>query len=241
VEWSMSTTRACRRCGTCCLLHPPALHRDDAPLYHEGTLHKGHLVTTRKGEWVYDNVQDALMILKSEMIRIRPSQGQKGCLFLDRETASCQIYDHRPVECRAMKCWDLREIIELYPQDRLTRRDLIPADSALGQIMAEHESLCDYGQAARICEGLLEHEDQELAAELAAMVQTDQGFRASLQERAGADEHTLNFVFGMPLTSTLPLFGLRVVTGERGGVVFRPETISRSRLLRVEKMRSAFM
>jgi Fe-S-cluster containining protein len=204
-------------------------------------LRKDHLVTTRKGEWAYDNVQDALMILKSEMIRIRPGQERKGCLFLDTATASCGIYDHRPVECRAMKCWDLREIIELYPRDRLTRWDLIPEDSALGQIMAEHERLCDYAQVARICEGLLEREDQELAAELAGMVQTDQGFRASLKERAGADEPALNFVFGKPLTSTLPLFGLRVVTGEQGGVVFRPETISRSRLLRVEKMRSAFM
>lgn len=237
----MNTTRTCRRCGTCCRMHSPALHHEDEPLYHEGILKKEHLVTFRKGEWVYDNVQDALMVLEAEMISIRPSDEHGGCLFLDQTAGSCLMYERRPVECRAMKCWDLKDILNLYSRDRLTRWDLIAVDSALGQIMAEHERQCAYARVAEICERLLEHEDQGLAKELAEIVQADLSFRAALQERTGAGEHTLNSVFGRSMTRTLPLFGLQALIGEQGEIRFKPEPMSRSRQLKVETIRRSRM
>lgn len=240
-EKQMSASRTCRRCGSCCTRHAPTLHHGDEALYRQGLVRKEHLVTMRRGEWVYDNVRDVLMLLDTEMIRVRHGHEHKGCLFLDHDRAACSVYEHRPLECRAMKCWDLRDILDLYPRDRLTRWDLVPAESALGQIMADHESQCGYDRVASICDRLQEHDDRELVGELGDMVKADQSFRSALQERAGADEHTLNFIFGRPLPQTLPLFGFRAELGEHGAVTFRPESMSRSRLLRVEQLRRSAM
>ncbi|MBW2174972.1 MAG: YkgJ family cysteine cluster protein, partial [Deltaproteobacteria bacterium] len=48
----------------------PTLHEDDAALFAKGVLEKIHVYTLRKGE-VIRNIDDTLMVLEGEMIKIK--------------------------------------------------------------------------------------------------------------------------------------------------------------------------
>jgi len=199
----------CQRCGTCCRKGPPALHGQDVELYVSGVLGKQDLLTLRRGEWVYDSVQDALMALPEEIVRIKAGPGGQSCHFLSAEDNACRIYEQRPLECRAMKCWDPGEFESIYQQGRIGRMDLIPPDSALGEIVADHEARCAYERIGSLAERVVQSNDAAAAAELAAIIQQDEDTRAYLRQQTEAGEDVLNFLFGRPVARTLPAFGLQ--------------------------------
>ncbi len=55
-----------------------------------------------------------------------------------------RIYNDRPLECRALKCWDTRELEQIYAAKRLTRRDLISNVKGLWDLIEDHQVRCDY-------------------------------------------------------------------------------------------------
>lgn len=202
----------CQRCGTCCRNGPPGLHEEDKSLYDQGLLRKEHLLTLRKGEWVYDNIEERRLMLSEEMIRIRPQPGDRACLFFDSEHNACEMYDYRPLECRVLSCRDTRAIRSMYQQHRLNRRHLILKDSALFAIMNLHEERCAYERVQALAEAIIakgEKNAPELA-ELSDIVQQDLQMRSLLQEKTEAAGSVLEFVFGRSLLKTLPGFGLEL-------------------------------
>ncbi|MCF8109841.1 MAG: YkgJ family cysteine cluster protein [Desulfohalobiaceae bacterium] len=202
----------CQRCGTCCRNGPPGLHEEDKPLYDGGRLGKADLLTLRTGEWVYDNIEKKSRILTEEMVRIRTKPGEGACLFFNSRQNSCEIYEHRPLECRILSCWDTRPIRSMYQQHRLNRQHLIPEDSALFAIMNLHEERCAYERVQALAETIIakgEKKAPELA-ELSDIVQQDLQMRSLLQEKTEAADPVLEFVFGRSLLKTLPGFGLEL-------------------------------
>ena len=104
---------SCKRCGQCCRLGGPVLHRDDLSLLDrldapaKGTVPFGmaDLVTLRTGELVRDDVIGTLTPLESECVKLAPARGRTDweCRFLVRmpgavpgRDAGCGIYDRRP-------------------------------------------------------------------------------------------------------------------------------------------------
>ena len=214
----------CQRCGTCCRKGPPGLHLEDASLYSGGVLRKEHLLTLRNGERVYDNVQGRISRLEREMVRIK-ADSEGGCVFLDRETNLCMIYASRPVECRALQCWDTSEITRVYHRDRLTRLDLVAAGSALGEIMQAHEEDCGLDRAERLASRIKQSGEQAALQELGSLLDRDAALRKELQEKAQAVSEVLDFIFGRPLPELLARAGLRVLSTPEG---YRISSLERS-------------
>lgn len=185
-------------------------------LYSTAQVTKGHLVTFRRGEWVHDNVQDKVLCLDQEMVRIRSLPGSRTCIFYDPGHRACTIYDDRPLECRTFACWDPDGLLSIYAQDRLQRLDLISARSALGQIISEHEKMCSWPQASQLLGPLKKNPAGVQGEELKRILKADQEIRRGLRERAGATEAELNFILGRDMTAVLPLLGLSVIADKTG-------------------------
>jgi len=201
----------CQRCGTCCRNGGPALHSEDAVLYRDQILQKNHLLTLRRGEWVYDNVQGRVEPLEQEILRVAGKTGSQVCIFFQDSACACAIYARRPLECRTLNCQAPEALASLYAHERLTRFDLIAADSGLGELMTWHETVCAYSQIADLCARLRTGNDPTARQELEVIVRKDSNARQTLREKGALDEQSLRFVFGRPCTETLPAFGVRVV------------------------------
>lgn len=126
----------CRRCGNCCLEGGPALHHEDLALVNGGTIPWSSLITVRRGELVHHPQAGGVRAARVELVKIAGSGRQWSCRYY-RE--GCTIYQHRPLACRALKCWDTKEIIALMEHGTLTRLDLIPGDHPLVPAIREQE------------------------------------------------------------------------------------------------------
>lgn len=204
-----STITSCARCGTCCRKGGPGLHMQDAELYASGSLTKDDLLTLRKGERVRDNVRGGLTDLDHEIVRVRSGPDGKACRFYDPVEKGCDIYAHRPLECRVLKCWEPAGLLSMYDKDRAGRLDLISGGSALGELIREHEQRCGIPKVRELVSGIRSGVEEALK-DLAAMVRFEASLRSGLQDSTGASDEALEFLFGRPLTRILPVYGLRV-------------------------------
>lgn len=208
----------CRRCGTCCLKGGPALHIEDRELVETGKIALKDLFTIRKGEPAYDNVAGVIQFADSDIIKIaaRPGGGQ-ACLFFSENPPACGIYDHRPVECRTLKCWDPGPMMALYHRRRLTREHLLSKIAGLWDLVQDHQGRCSYGRIETLVESLKRaYGDDDAQKELSEMIRYDSSLREATIERTGYDARMLTFLFGRPLVETIRLFRLRFV--QRDGV-----------------------
>ncbi|MGA6926812.1 MAG: YkgJ family cysteine cluster protein [Desulfosarcina sp.] len=201
----------CRRCGTCCEKGGPALHRDDRPLVDQGHIPAGCLFTIRKGERVIDNVNGVPEFLAEEILKIKGQNGLWCCFFYDRPSRGCRIYDHRPVECRALNCRDTRRIEAIYRTARLTRRDLLGGISGLWELIADHEQRCGYQVLQALVGEGLDPSRLKQEKEILEIVRFDAHIRELTVERAGLDGRLLEFIFGRPLIDTIKTFGIQLV------------------------------
>lgn len=199
----------CIRCGTCCMKGGPTLHRDDATLLEEGVLKKNNLYTLRKGE-VVRNIDETLMALEQEMIKIRGQDEAWTCIFYDDDQKGCKIYDHRPIECRALKCWDLREFDEVMAKPRLQRKHLIHPDDRILKIIGAHERRCSYAILEASAKGLQGPDAEKAVEKILDLLHYDDHMRLVLIEKLGLAPSAMDFFFGRPLTTTIRMFGLCV-------------------------------
>lgn len=213
----------CRRCGTCCCKGGPALHLEDESLVATGRIPLKELLTIRQGEPAFDNVRGVVSPAPSDIIKIKgASPADATCRFLDQEAVGCTIYDHRPVECRVLTCWDSRAITEMYERDRLTRDRLLARLPGLSDLVAEHQERCNYQEIGRLAERIKSDQDNngEGVEALLAIVRYDQSIRQVTVERTRLDQGLLDFLFGQPLTETLRRFKVKLVReGERITIV----------------------
>lgn len=207
---SDGSANACRRCGTCCEKGGPAFHREDRKLIEKGRIPSKYLYTIRKGELAFDNVQGCLAPAKSDIIKIKGQQGRWTCVFFDAIENACTIYNDRPLECRALKCWNPAELEQLYERNRLSREDLLTRVEGLRELVEDHQKRCDYNKIKMLIQDLDSPGVDKARKQLMEIIKFDAEIRKLVVEKAGVDPGMLDFVFGRPLTETLPGYGIKI-------------------------------
>jgi Fe-S-cluster containining protein len=200
----------CIHCGTCCEKGGPGFHEGDRGLIDSGVIPSRCLFTIRKGEFAHDNVQGSLGPLESDIIKIKGKEDTWTCIFFDEAGKQCSIYNNRPSECRALKCWDTRELERMYAKRRLSREDLLADVEGLWDLIKDHQERCDYQKIRDLIRKLEIGQDNAPRRELAEIIKFDIEIRKLVVEVGGLDGEMLDFLFGRPLTKTLPNYGINV-------------------------------
>ncbi len=151
----------------------------------------------------YDNVRQCLEPVKSDIIKIKGKGDSWTCLFFDEAQAACSIYESRPIECRALKCWDTAELEALYAQKRLKRKDLIADIEGLWDLIKDHQERCNYDTIHALVKAISSDRAGDSRQKLAELIQFDIEIRKLVVSRGGMDADMLDFLFGRPLHRTL--------------------------------------
>ena len=205
----------CQRCGKCCEKGGPALHREDRHLVESGQIPARCLFTIRRGELARDNVKGTLMPMTEEVIKIKGQDGRWTCLFYDRTQRGCGIYNHRPLECRALNCRDTRRIEAVYATERLTREDLLAQMEGVWELVVDHDTRCGYDQLRDLVYKGVAGRQLKMEAAILEILRYDAHLRKLTVETGGMDAAMLDFIFGRPLSETIGMFELRLVS-EKG-------------------------
>ncbi len=209
-------TQKCKQCGTCCRKSSPSFHKEDKPLIEKGVIPSKHLFTIRKGEPAYDNVKGGenvkggLMPVTTDIIKIKGKGTSWTCFFLDEKDNSCSIYQNRPVECRVLKCWDTREIEQIYAKNRLSREDLLSQVNGLWSLVTEHQDKCSYEKLKSLADTAQKDINGGAGKSILEMIRYDVHLRKIVVEKGGLDPGMIEFLFGRPLPKTIHGFGLAV-------------------------------
>ena len=86
----------------------------------KGMIKTEDVYTVRRGELVYDNVRDKMIITDNEVIKLKENREKGGCIYYDDGEKACLIYDHRPAQCAALACWDTTKFMEVYNSPNAT-------------------------------------------------------------------------------------------------------------------------
>ena len=196
-----SSSTECRRCGICCEKGGPAFHVEDRRLIDSGLIPAKHLYTLRKGELVNDSIRGRLLPLESEMIKIKGRNRAWTCVFFDKSGPACRIYEHRPLECRILKCWDTRDIEALYSQNRLMRKDLLSGIPALWSLIEDHDLRCSHVTVRNLLDSKSGGADAKKTIQ--EILEYDRSIRILVVEKAGVESNLLDFIFGRPLSEAI--------------------------------------
>jgi Fe-S-cluster containining protein len=207
----------CVRCGECCLGSSPTLQMADVSLVYDGLIEKGNIYTIRVGELVLDNIKGELKVTDKEILKIREKENGRGCMYYDEEKKACTIYEYRPIQCRALACWDESEFMLVYARPKLSRTDVI-SDRNLLRLMAEHGKKCSYMELEK-CVGQIEKEGEKAVKSILELLKFDYKIRLLISERLDIDSVEMDFILGRPFTETITMFGL-TVTREPDGSFF---------------------
>jgi Fe-S-cluster containining protein len=200
----------CIRCGECCLKGSPTLQLEDLNLVRKGLIGKKDLYTIRKGELVKDNINEGLVVTKTELVKVREREEEgEGCIFYDDPGKACTIYEHRPSQCAALKCWDTAEFLEVFQGPKLMRKQAIEERVLLG-LIEEHERRCGYAPLEKLVEEI-ESKGEEAVEQVLDLLKFDYYLRPFVADKLGLNPEEMDFFFGRPLTETITMFGLQVV------------------------------
>ena len=204
------TISECIRCGTCCEKGGPGFHIEDRMLIDKGVIPSRYLYTIRKGELAHDNVKGCLKPVESDIIKIKGKEDTWICMFFDEINKGCTIYNDRPLECRALKCWDTRGLEQIYATTRLTRKDLVSGVEGLWDLIEDHQARCDYKKIQTLIKELTGGKNIHARRKLLEIIRYDAEIRNLVISRGGLDADMLDFLFGRPLTQTLGNYGIKI-------------------------------
>jgi Fe-S-cluster containining protein len=208
--------RDCLRCGECCVKASPTLHPEDLHLIENGRIGKKDLITLRRGELVTDNVHNLVEPSTEEVIKIREKTGtNQGCCFYDSSFKACTIYDARPLQCKALKCWDNREILEILGRPKLRRSDVVLNGVLLG-LIEEHEKRCGFEVLDSHVRRIVSEGDKAVE-DLLELLKFDFHLRPFVSKKLSIPLEETDFFFGRPLVDTIKNYGLQVVREPDGG------------------------
>ena len=203
-------TTECGRCGTCCKKGGPCFHLEDKVLIEKGVILSKHLYTIRKGELSFDNVKGCILPASTDIIKIKGHIGSWTCVFFDEKNNECTIYDTRPMECRVLKCWDTREIEEIYAKDRLTRKDLISSIEGLWDLVEGHQKQSGYDLLTLFVDALNTDKKDDALKGILEIIEHDIKIRELVVQEAGLESDLTDFLFGRPITETIKMYGLKI-------------------------------
>ena len=204
------TISVCIRCGTCCEKGGPGFHKADRMLIDKGVIPSRYLYTIREGELARDNVKGCLKPVESDIIKIKGKEDSWTCIFFDKANKGCTIYDDRPLECRKLKCWDTRELEQIYATARLTRKDLVSGVKGLWDLIEDHQARCDYNKIRPLIKELTGVKPTRARQKLLEIIHYDAEIRNLVISRGRLDADMLDFLFGRPLTQTLDNYGIKI-------------------------------
>lgn len=188
----------------------PSLHEEDLTVFSEGMiLGSSDVYTLRKGE-VVRNTDETLIALEQEMIKIKGQGKDWTCKFYDDAQKGCKIYEHRPAECRALKCWDPRELEKVMTRPYLQRQDLVNPEDGMLKLISAHEQRCAYDTLQSAVESLQRPDSEKAVEKILDLLQYDHYMRPLLMEKLNLAPAAMEFFFGRPLTTTIRMFGLCV-------------------------------
>ena len=206
-------TQHCSKCGTCCRNGGPSLHVEDRHLVERGFIHTRHLYTIRRGELARDPIRGGLVRVDGDIIKIKGSNGCWACRFWDPGSNRCRIYEHRPLECRELECWDTSRIEQTYDCRRLSRRDLLSGIEGLWELVVEHDRRCSH----ELIQGLLKDTcgpgAERARQHLAEICAYDAEIRRLMVSRGRLEAAMLDFLLGRPVEQTL-----RADRSDNGGI-----------------------
>ncbi len=184
------------------------MHTEDIDCFHSGAVGLEQVVTLRCGELTLDPPTGTVQPLEQEIIKLQAVSNGRACMFYLPTKRGCAIYDHRPAECRALQCHAPEALNKMYAKNRLTRRDLLPENHPLLELMEEHEHRCAPATLGKLARKILDNNDKAAKEKIGVMLAYDREIRALVPERAGIAKETLPFLFGRSLADVLQGFGL---------------------------------
>jgi Fe-S-cluster containining protein len=174
----------------------------------KGLIKREDVYTLRKGELVYDNVRDEMILTDSEVIKLKENKAGSGCIYYNRREHACLIYDHRPAECVALACWDIAQFMEVDKGPKATRKDIVTDRILLG-LIEEHEIRCGYNRLETLVKEIAS-KGEEAVQKIIESLKFDHLLRPFITKKMGIDPKAMDFLFGRPLIETIIMFGLRV-------------------------------
>jgi len=198
----MTNQNRCKRCGTCCEKGGPALHTKDLPLIEKGFLSFEKIITIRKGELAHDPVSNSIEPLKTELLKIRGIKNSWSCIFYDKTRNGCSIYDHRPLDCKVLKCWDTHDILELAGKDLLSRLDIVEKGNPLRKRIIEHEELFILPDLKTISR-TISNSSKKTIKKLERISNKDLAYRIQVVDEFNLSVSQELFYFGRPLFQLL--------------------------------------
>jgi len=207
---SKTKPKECIRCGTCCIKGGPSFHLEDKFLIDKGIIPSKYIYTIRKGERSYDNVKECFFPASSDILKLKGQKDSWACIFFNEITNHCKIYEHRPMECKILKCWDTREIEKNYAKNRLTRQDLISSVEGLWEIVEGHQERCSYDMLQFFIDSLNKGKKDEALKGILEIIEYDIQIRELVVQKAGLETDLTDFLFGRPITETIKIYGLKI-------------------------------
>jgi Fe-S-cluster containining protein len=201
----------CIRCGTCCKKGGPSFHLEDKVLIEKGIILSKYLYTIREDELCYDNVKESILPAASDIIKIKGQKDSITCIFFNEKENGCTIYDNRPLECRALKCWDTREIERIYSKNRLTRKDLISTIEGLWDLVEDHQRRCSYETLKFFIDALNKDKKDEALKGIFDIIEYDAQIRELVVQKGDLDPEMTDFIFGRPITETIRMYGFKII------------------------------
>ena len=201
----------CIRCGTCCKKGGPSFHLEDKVLIEKGIILSKYLYTIREDELCYDNVKESILPAASDIIKIKGQKDSITCIFFNEKENECTIYDNRPLECRALKCWDTREIERIYSKNRLTRKDLISTIEGLWDLVEDHQRRCSYETLKFFIDALNKDKKDEALKGIFDIIEYDAQIRELVVQKGDLDPEMTDFIFGRPITETIRMYGFKII------------------------------
>ncbi len=195
----------CLRCGECCEKGGPALHVQDKALLETGGLKKGDLITLRKGEFAHNPLKDEILPIGSELVKIKGQGNTWCCLFYDKTSRGCKIYENRAYGCGVLKCWDPGESLKIIGKDTLSRLDIIEESDPLRETVVFHEEKCPVPDLTRFKPG--EPPGNTMLIYLEKLVKKDLDIRNEVLRKFDLSLAEELFYFGRPVFQILQPFG----------------------------------
>jgi Fe-S-cluster containining protein len=176
-------------------------------LVEQGFIHTRHLYTIRRGELARDPIRGGLVRVDSDIIKIKGSDGSWACRFLDGASNRCRIYEHRPLECRVLECWNTYRLEQVYDRGRLSRSDLLAGIQGLWELIEDHERRCSHDRMRGWLKDLIGPDAEKARLELAEIRAYDAEIRKLLVSRGRLEPGMLDFVLGRPVDQVLRSYG----------------------------------